>query len=92
MHHAGMQHVREPDIGRPFLSRGHLRRNDGILIGLADDLVFADWLHRRIAGNRQSDDIGKLPFHRNRQLELLAFDELTVRHTLAVSGDDSVLH
>ena len=91
MHHPRVQHARQAHIRRPGFLCSHFRTDDGILEGLADDRVIANGLHRRVALNGQPKDAGEVSLHRDREIQLLVLDEVTVRNALAASRHDAAL-
>ena len=91
MHHARVQHAGQPHIGGPLLARRDFGRDDAVLKGLADNRVFADRLHGRVARDRQSHDAGQAAGHRDGELQLLALHQVAVRHALAAARNDAVL-
>ena len=91
MHHASVQHSGQAHIGRPIRLGRHLRPNGGARERLADDRVLAHRLHRRIAFDAQAHDARQISLDGNRQVQLLALDEVAVRDALAPAGDHAVL-
>jgi len=70
---------------------GDFGDDDGIRHGLADEFVFADGLHRRIAIDGQAKDAGEVTADRNGELQLLILNEVAVRDAFPAAGDDAVI-
>src|SRR5882724_2688983 len=86
-----MQHSGKANIGGPDFFRGDFGDDDGIRHGLADEFVFADGLHRRIAIDGQAKDAGEVTADRNGELQLLILNEVAVRDAFPAAGDDAVI-
>src|ERR1041385_8583736 len=89
MNNATMQHPRKSNVGSPGFFRGHFGSDDGVRKRLSNDVVLADRLHRRIAFNSETKDAGEISADRNRQFQLLVFDQIAVRNALATAGNDA---
>src|SRR5882672_4843332 len=91
MNDASMQHVRKANIGGPDFFRGDFGDDDRVRHGLADEFVFADGFHRRIAIDGQAEDAGEVTSDRNGELQLLILNEIAVRDGFSAAGDDAVI-
>src|ERR1700689_5508723 len=87
-----MKHAGETNIGDPSFFGRNLRNDCRVGEALADDGVLADGFERGIAGNDKAEHGMNIALDGNREIELLAFDEVAVRDGFAAAGNDAILY
>src|SRR5580658_3296151 len=92
MDNSAVKHARETNIGDPRFFGRNLRNDRRVGEGLADDGVLADGFERGIAGYVEAEHGVNIALDGNREIELLAFNQVAVRDGFVAAGSNAVLN
>jgi hypothetical protein len=92
MDHSAVKHAGETNIRDPGFFGRNLRNDSRVAKGLADDGVLADGFERGIASHGEAEHRVNIALDGNREIQLLAFNQVAVRDGFAAAGNDAVLY